>query len=90
LRVSSGRLVTNHAIRGETFYSELSHGERAKMALSIATEAVGPDGLIVARQKFWEGLDPANRQIVHEAMREAGVYGLTAEADLGELRAEVA
>jgi len=89
LRVSGGRLVTDTA-RGETFYSELSHGERTKLALDIAAAAVGPDGLIVARQEFWEGLDPLNRQTVHQAMREAGVYGLTAEADLGELRAEVA
>lgn len=90
LRVSGGRLVTDHAKRGETFYSELSMGERTKMALTIATDAVGPNGVIVIAQEFWEGLDPDNRRMVAEHMREAGVVGITAEADHGELRAEVA
>jgi hypothetical protein len=90
LRVSGGRLVTDHPVRGETFYSELSMGERTKMALTIATDAVGPNGVIVVAQEFWEGLDPDNRRMVAEHMLEAGVVGITAEAALGELRAEVA
>jgi hypothetical protein len=90
LRVSGGRLVTDHSLRGETFYSELSMGERTKIALNIATDAVGPNGLIVIPQEFWEGLDPDNRQMTAEHMRDTGVYGISAEADLGELRAEVA
>lgn len=90
LRVSGGRLVTTHPVRGETYYSELSMGERTKIALTIATDAVGPNGVIVIAQEFWEGLDPDNRRMVADHMREAGVVGITAEADHGELRAEVA
>jgi hypothetical protein len=88
LRVEGGRLVTTTE-RGATYYADLSHGERWKMALDIATEAVGRGGLLTIPQECFEGLDPINRQLIAEHAQQAGVVILTAEATDGELRAEL-
>ncbi len=90
LRVSGGRLVTAHPKRGETFFAELSEGERCTIAVQIAIQAVGPGGVIVIPQTFWEGTDPNNRQVINAELHGTGVLALTAECDAGELRAEVA
>lgn len=89
LRVEEGRLVTHGPSRGETFYSELSHGERWKIAMDIAISAVGSGGLITVPQEAWEGLDPDNRRLIYEHVRGTGVVVLTAEADEQDLHAEV-
>ena len=53
LRVIDGRLVTNTK-RGATFYADLSAGERWRIALDIAIQAVGTSGLLVIPQEAWE------------------------------------
>ncbi len=78
LRVIDGRLVTNTK-RGATFYSDLSAGERWRIALDIAIQAVGTGGLLVIPQEAWEGLDPANRTAIDEQAKAAQVVVLTAE-----------
>lgn len=89
LRVEAGRLVlTTH--RGDTYFADLSHGERWKLALDIAIEAVGERGLLVVDQEAWEGLDPVNRAEIAEHVKGRGVVVLTAEAtDDDEITAEV-
>lgn len=83
------RLVTNTE-RGVTPFAELSAGERWRMALDIAIEAVGPRGLLVIRQEAWEGLDPSNREQIAEHCRDRRAVLLTAEATGGEsIAAEV-
>jgi hypothetical protein len=77
------RLVTETS-RGVTPFSELSAGERWRMALDIAIEAVGPRGLLVIRQEAWEGLDPINRQEIASHCRERGAVVITAAASGGE------
>jgi ABC-type molybdenum transport system ATPase subunit/photorepair protein PhrA len=77
------RLVTETG-RGVTPFSELSAGERWRMALDIAIEAVGPRGLLVIRQEAWEGLDPINRQEIASHCRERGAVVITAAASGGE------
>ena len=78
LRVIDGRLVTNTK-RGATFYSDLSAGERWRIALDIAIQAVGTGGLLVIPQEAWEGLDPANRAAIDAQAKSAKVVVLTAE-----------
>lgn len=82
-----GRLFTP-TTRGETLFGELSEGERWKLALDWATDAVGEGGLLWASQEAWQGLDHDNRRLIAERVRESQVVMITAEADEGELRAE--
>lgn len=78
LRVIDGRLVTNTK-RGATFYADLSAGERWRIALDIAIQAVGTGGLLVIPQEAWEGLDPENRAAIDAQAKGAKVVVLTAE-----------
>ena len=78
LTVVDGRLVA-HTRRGPTYYSELSAGERWRMAMDVAIQAVGDRGLIIIPQEAWEGLDSANRAAIHQQAQAAGVTVLTAE-----------
>lgn len=90
LTVSGGRLMVEHPVRGVTYYGELSDGERWKVALDIAIDAVGPNGLLVIEQHAWQDLDPINRGVIIDHVAQSSVAVLTAECDAGELRAEVA
>jgi len=78
LRVIDGRLVTDTK-RGATFYADLSAGERWRIALDIAIQAVGTGGLLVIPQEAWEGLDPANRAAIDAQAKGEQVVVLTAE-----------
>lgn len=89
LRVEAGRLVLDTK-RGATYFAELSHGERWKMALDIAIDAVGPKGVLTIPQEAFESLDPTNRRLIADHVRGTGVVILTAEAsDDEELTAEL-
>lgn len=88
LRCLDGRLVTDTG-RGPTYYSDLSEGERWKLALDIAVQALGERGLLVVPQAAWEGLDPDNRALIAHHAKEAGVVIITAECDTGDLGADV-
>ncbi len=79
LSVVDGRLVIPTPSRGPTFYSELSMGEKWRIAMDIAIATVGKTGLIIIPQEAWEGLDNTNRTAIHTQAREAGVTVLTAE-----------
>jgi len=83
------RLVTQ-TDRGVTCFGELSHGERWRMALDIAAEALGAGGELTIPQEAWEGLDPANRAAIAEHVARLGIIAYTAEADDGPLRVEEA
>ena len=43
-----------HEARSATFYADLSSGERWRIALDIAIQAVGTGGLLVIPQEAWE------------------------------------
>lgn len=89
LRVEAGRLVLSTK-RGDTYFSELSHGERWKIALDVAIQAVGKGGVIVLQQEAWEGLDPMARQTVVDHVKGSEVVILTAECSADdEVNAEV-
>lgn len=88
LRVAGGRLVTTTG-RGLTLYSDLSHGERWRIALDIAIRQVGKGGVLTIPQEAFEGLDPSNRDAIHRQLKQHGVVGLTAEAADGPIEAHV-
>lgn len=89
LRVEAGRLVLDTR-RGATYFADLSHGERWKMALDIAIDAVGAKGVLTIPQEAWESLDGINRDAIAEHVAGRGVVILTAEASNDEeLIAEV-
>ncbi len=89
LQVKAGRLVTNTRRGSGTLYAELSEGERWKIALDIAIEAVGTDGILYIPQPAYEALDPDNRQKVIDRVSGNGVVIMTAESTGGVLRAEI-
>lgn len=84
LAVEGGRLVCQTSARGTTLFAELSHGERWRLALEVAIEAVGRGGVLVCPQEAWEGLDPFNREAIADQLEGTGVVMLTAEADRSE------
>jgi hypothetical protein len=77
VKVAAGRLVTTTK-RGNTYFADLSPGERWKMAIGIAVKVLGRGCLLVVPQECWEALDPINRQVVAEAAVASGVVILTA------------
>lgn len=79
LRVEAGRLVTEVKGRKKLF-AELSDGERWKLALDIAIDAIGDKGFIPIPQWAWGELQPANKKAIAAHLRERGVTGYTAEA----------
>jgi len=83
LRVEAGRLVTKTK-RGKTYYADLSDGERWRIALDIAIDAVGPGGVLPIPQSAWEQIDPLNRREIAEHVRGKGVVFLTAESSSDE------
>jgi hypothetical protein len=88
LQVKAGRLVTRTR-RGETLFADLSEGERWKLSLDIAIEAVGDGGLLSIPQEAYESLDPTNRKLIANHVCGKGVVILTAESTDGPLRAEI-
>jgi hypothetical protein len=79
LRVEAGRLVLKTG-RGDTYFGELSHGERWKLAIDLCVDQVGAAGLLVMPQEAFEALDPINREEIAEHARSRGVLIMTAEA----------
>jgi DNA repair exonuclease SbcCD ATPase subunit len=89
LRVQAGRLVLDTR-RGETYFADLSRGERYKLAIDIAIQHIGQNGLIVLPQEAWEGCDANVRKLIQEHAVERGVVIITAQCSTDDvLSAEV-
>lgn len=88
LLVREGRIYTQTP-RGDTLFDELSDGERTKLVVDLAVQAVGTGGLVPISQESFQAMDQENRELLARELRAAGVVGLTALADEGELRVEV-
>lgn len=78
LRVKAGRLVVKTPRSKDTFFAELSEGERWKIATEIAIKAVGRHGLLAVPQEAFQGIQPAVRIELDKMAKEAGVVILTA------------
>lgn len=87
VKVHDGRLCVE-SDRGLEPVSDLSHGERWKLALDLAASGLGAGGLLAVCQEAWESLDPDNRRFVAGLAKARGLVIVTAEATDGELRAE--
>lgn len=89
LRVEAGRLVLTTR-RGTTFYGDLSHGERSRVAIDIGIGVVkslqedGQMGILTADQEIWEGLDPQNRHEIKESLEGTGVVFISCQATSGD------
>jgi len=84
MSMAGDRLVVETE-RGQTPFSDLSVGQRYRLAIDIAVDAA-PDGqraLLAIDQEAWEGLDPANRAAISAHAKARGVVILTAEASGG-------
>jgi len=79
LRVESGRLVLD-TTRGDTYFSDLSMGERWKQALDVAIAVATDRTIFTIPQEAWESLDPQNRAEFAGHVKERGVLVFTAEA----------
>jgi hypothetical protein len=87
LRVEGGRLVCATDRSNSELYSDLSDGERWRIAIDIAADQLPPHGLLVIPQPAYEGLTESSRQAIHAHARERRVVILTAEAVDGPLTA---
>jgi hypothetical protein len=78
--------------RGETYYSDLSDGERWKAAFEVVAQHVHRDpdkiSVITIPQVGWESLDPTNKKFVAELSKRHKINVITAEATDGELTVE--
>lgn len=88
LRIDEGRIVTQ-TDRGSELFSELSDGERAKLAIEVAVPQLPEDGLLIAPQWMWEGWTDSTQEDVWAKLKRHGVVMLTAEARDGPLAVEV-
>ena len=89
VKVTDGRVrLVTETERGVTCFGQLSPGERWRMALDIAAEALGEGGELTIPQEAWEGLDDANRAAIAAHVQQLGIVAYTAESDAGPLRAE--
>lgn len=79
LRVRAGRLVLKTDRSDHELFEDLSLGERTRVVVDIAIEAVGMNGIIVVPQELWEGLDKPNRDALNEQVNGTGVVILTAQ-----------
>lgn len=98
VKIDGGRVVVDHPGRGETFFDELSHGERYQVAFRIAAdrllrESGGEGSLLPLPQEAWEGIDYPLRVEIARMAAEMGLHVLTAQCDInpedpGTLRVE--
>ena len=70
--------------RGATYFADLSHGERWKLAIDIALDALGDRGVLVIPQESWEGCDNVARGEIAMHARTRGVVVLTAACSTDE------
>lgn len=87
MRVEGGFLVVD-TDRGAEPFDELSHGERWRWALDIASRTIQAPGLLVCRQEGWEALQPRVKLEVAAMARKLGIVIVAARASDGPLEAK--
>ncbi len=84
ISIFEGDLVVEHGGRGKKVpYEDLSEGERCRIALDYAVQAVGSGGVIPVRQEIWQSLDEKNRSMVSEICSDRKVWVFSAEVGEG-------
>lgn len=85
LRVRNGRLVMPTARSAEEIFADRSAGERTRVAVDIAIDAIGEGGILVLSQEAYEGLDPNNRAELDAHLRTRNTWMLAAACSNGPL-----
>ena len=86
LRIVNGRLVTSTDRDECEPYDQLSHGERFKLAIDLAVNALPDGGVLTICQEAWDALNGPVRQQINLHAKQCGCWILTAQASEGELR----
>lgn len=91
LRWEDDRLVLDTADCKSEPFDRLSDGERYRVAIPYALQAVGQGGVIVLPQRAWADLGAGSplRNEIADTAESCGVWIVTAEVAPGPLRAEV-
>jgi ABC-type cobalamin/Fe3+-siderophores transport system ATPase subunit len=74
------RVVVDHSRGADTFYHELSHGEKWHIAIDEGADRVGEGGLLPLDQEGWEGIDAFERPGIAEHAAQRCVIVLAPEA----------
>ncbi len=89
LRVDGPRLVTSTDRSPCEPYGDLSHGERAIIAIGIVSRYLPPHGIATISQEIWSGISPANQERINAEAKSRGIVIVTADVQDSELTAEV-
>lgn len=89
LRVDGTRLVTSTDRSASEPYGELSHGERAIIAIEIVAQYLTAGGLATISQEIWSGISPENQHRIHAKARERGIVIVTADVQDSPLTVDV-
>jgi hypothetical protein len=91
LYINDGRMCIKTE-RGETYYDELSDGERWRTAFLAVADSIKKDdnknALLPIPQRGWESLDPINQNLVAKLAKEHGLWIMTAATSDGDLTVE--
>jgi len=94
LYVKDERMMTK--VQGEEEpFARLSNGQRWKVVVPIAVEAVKPEnddepnGILVLPQDAWQDVDPDQQEEIHKMLDGTRVNILTAACTRGALRSEI-
>lgn len=88
LYVHNGELVLDTADRKAEPFDRLSDGERTRIAVQYAVDAVGEGGMIVLSQPSWDGLLDESKAWVAKYSSDHDVITLAGEIADGPLRLE--
>jgi hypothetical protein len=88
LRVEAGELVIDTADRKAEPFDRLSEGEKSKVAVEYAINAVGDGGIACLPQHFWDGLSVSSKAWVHRLATDKGAIVIVGEIAEGDLRVE--
>jgi hypothetical protein len=89
IRVEGNRLVVATDRSSAELYADLSHGERAILAIRAAARYIPAGGVATISQELWGGISEENRRLISREAKEHGVTILTAQVTDGSLEVEV-
>jgi len=87
LSVGNGRLMVTNSDRnpeGVELFEDLSKGEKTNLVVRIAIKAVGPGGMFVIPQEYYEGLTESIILGIAQELENSGVLAVSAKAVDGE------
>jgi len=88
IKVHDGRLCVE-SDRGLEPVSELSTGERWRLALDLAAQGLPDGAILTVKQEGWQSLDNGLKAEVAAMAKERGLLVFAAQVDEGPLRTEV-